>query len=72
LLNYVVDGVFLSCIWCFVAYRTCKLYNDSFWVIGGSKLGFWLREGFENRRFLVCTNDASLKRSYPSLKRAFM
>jgi len=39
-------------------------------VIGGSKIGFLVEREVENRRFLVCTDDASLKRSYPSLKRA--
>ena len=62
-LNCVVDCVSVIRFWCFVVYWTHKPYNNSFWVIGGSKWGFWDEKGLWNRRFLVCPGEASLKRA---------
>jgi len=31
---------------CYDVYKTCKRFCKSFWVIGGSKLGFWMKMGF--------------------------
>jgi len=45
--NYAVDFIFLRCFDCCVAYRTCEHCSNSFWVIGGSKLGFWMKKGWE-------------------------
>ena len=50
--DYVVDFMFLFCSEYYVAYRTCKHCRTSFWVIKGSKLGFWMKKGLRNRRFL--------------------
>jgi len=50
--DFVVDCVFLCCFEYYVAYRTCKHCRKSFWVIGGLKLGFWMKEGLRVREFL--------------------
>ena len=47
----VVDYMFLWCFEWYDVYKTCKRLCKSFWVIGGSKLGFWMKMGFENRSF---------------------
>ena len=39
--DYDVDFMFMCCVEHYDAYRTCKHCNNPFWVIGGSKLGFW-------------------------------
>jgi len=59
----VIDCMFLCCFKYYVAYRTCKHCRKSFWVIGGSKLGFWMKEGLRVREFLELPDDASLKRA---------
>jgi len=47
--DYVVNCMFLNCFEWYVAYRTCKHCRKSFWVIGGSKLGFWMKKGVRIR-----------------------
>jgi len=42
--NYVVNACFLSCFGYCVAYRTCKPFCNSFWVIRGTKIGFWMKK----------------------------
>jgi len=52
--DYAVDFLFLCCFEHYVAYRTCKHCRNSFWVIRGSKLGFWMKKGLRIREFLNC------------------
>ena len=59
----VDDDVRMTCLCCFVVPWTHKHYSKSFWVIGGSKLGFWMKMGLENRRFDFCPDEHSLKRA---------
>jgi len=43
-LNYVVDGIVMTCFCCSVVNRTLNHCSKSFWVFGGSKRGFgWVR-----------------------------
>jgi len=52
--DFVVDFMFLCCFEYYVAYRTCKHCRNSFWVIRGSKLSFWMKKGLRVREFLNC------------------
>ena len=61
----------LCCFECYDVYKTCKRFCKSFWVIGGSKLGFWKKKGFENRRFWsvqMMLRLSELPRSCPELE----
>jgi len=66
--DYVVDGMFLCCFEYYVAYRTCKLCRKSFWVIGGSKLGFWMKRVRKFVNFLTAQMKIRLKRDASELQ----
>jgi len=53
----------LCCLWRYDGYKTCKRFCKSIWVIGGSKLGFWMKMGLENRSFENCPDEHWLKRA---------
>ena len=52
MMNGVVWCMFLCCFSYYVAYRTCKHCSNSFWVIRGSKIGFWGEKWCKNRNSL--------------------
>jgi len=59
----VVDSVYLSYFDALVRSEPINLILKSFWVVGGSKMGFLDDIGLENRRLNFCPDEHSLKRS---------
>ncbi len=58
----VVDSVYLSYFDALVSSEPINLILKSFWVIGGSKLGFWMILGLENRSLKTAQMKLRLKR----------
>ena len=61
-MNGVVNDVVVICSDVLLCLKPINIVSEPFWVIGGLKLGFWMNKRCENRRFLVCPDEFSLKR----------
>jgi len=55
-MNYVVNDAYMSCFGALNKYWTHNFNLKSFWVIGGLKLGFWMKIGLE----IVSYNSAQM------------
>ena len=49
-MNCVVNDVVMICADVLLCLKPINIVSKPFWVIGGLKLGFWMKNGVRNRR----------------------